>query len=117
MPAKVNPVIVEYAISCAHRIYANDELITRLSALGCLDLNAYLPAIGDALLESIKMLVTVNDTLGKNLWQDIVVRPSNAEKSIYYNPSITTALISSIGYNKASDLAKEMISKSISVYR
>ncbi len=43
MPGKVNPVIPEYVISCAHRVYSNDQLIAGLSAQGCLELNAYLP--------------------------------------------------------------------------
>lgn len=116
MPAKVNPVIVEYVVSCAHRIYANDDLISHLSALGCLDLNAYLPTIGDALLESIKMLTTMNVTLEKNLWQDIVIQNDVKRSTIYFNPSITTALICKIGYNRASKLSKEMLEKSISVF-
>jgi len=56
MPGKVNPVIPEFVISAAHKIYSNDMLITSLSAQGCLDLNAYLPVIGHALLESLKLL-------------------------------------------------------------
>lgn len=116
MPAKVNPVIVEYVVSCAHRIYANDNLIGHLSALGCLDLNAYLPAIGDALLESLKMLNTMNVALEKNLWQDIVINNETNNATIFFNPSITAALISKIGYNKAAELSKEMITKSISIY-
>jgi aspartate ammonia-lyase len=45
MPGKVNPVIPEFVVSAAHKIYSNDMLITSLSAQGCLDLNAYLPTI------------------------------------------------------------------------
>ncbi|HEY9124064.1 MAG TPA: lyase family protein, partial [Bacteroidales bacterium] len=66
MPAKVNPVIVEYAISGAHQVYANDTLLTNLSALGCLELNAYIPSIGHAMINSIKTLISINKTLADN---------------------------------------------------
>jgi aspartate ammonia-lyase len=58
MPGKVNPVIPEFVISCAHQVYANDEVITSLTASGCLDLNAYLPIIGHCLLDSLKTLIS-----------------------------------------------------------
>jgi len=57
MPGKINPVIPEFVVSVAHKVYANDQLISSLSAQGCLELNAYLPVIGHALLESLKLLV------------------------------------------------------------
>jgi len=57
MPGKVNPVIPEYLISIAHKVYANDQLISGLSGQGVLDLNPYLPQIGDAMLESLSLLI------------------------------------------------------------
>jgi aspartate ammonia-lyase len=69
MPGKVNPVIPEFVISAAHKIYANDQLITSLAAQGCLDLNAYLPVIGHSLLESIKLLIAATQTLTKGLFR------------------------------------------------
>jgi aspartate ammonia-lyase len=50
MPGKINPVVPEYIISSAHRIYANDQKITSLCGQGCLELNAYLPEIGLAMI-------------------------------------------------------------------
>ncbi len=63
MPGKVNPVIPEYVISCSHRVYSNDQLIAGLSAQGCLELNAYLPVIGHALLDSLKLLISADTRL------------------------------------------------------
>ncbi len=108
MPGKVNPVIPEFVISAAHKIYANDTLITSLSAQGCLDLNAYLPIIGNALLESIKLLIAADETLKENLFSGIEINNDTAENKLKHSPAITTALSPYIGYNNAAILAKEM---------
>ena len=52
MPGKINPVIPEFVISAAHKIYSNDVLISSLCGQGTLELNAYLPVIGCAVIES-----------------------------------------------------------------
>lgn len=108
MPGKVNPVIPEFIISSAHRIYANDQLITSLSAQGCLDLNAYLPEIGCALLESLKILIQMNNSLREQMLDGLVVHEEVAREKLFTSPAVTTALSPLIGYNKATELAKEM---------
>lgn len=108
MPGKINPVIPEYVISVAHRVYANDSIITSLSAQGCLELNAYLPIIGDALLNSLQLLHGACNTLKANLVEGITIDTGDAEVQLYRNAAITTALIPLIGYHKASELARRM---------
>lgn len=116
MPGKINPVIPEYAISISHKVYSNDQLISSLCAQGCLDLNAYLPVIGHALLESIKLLICANQSLNNNLFKGLKVDTQLAAERLFSSPAITTALVPYIGYNKASELAKEMKAKNISVF-
>lgn len=116
MPGKVNPVIPEFVISAAHKIYSNDMLISSLSAQGCLDLNAYLPVIGNALLESIKLLIAADKTLRENLFSNITIDNKKAEKRLFYSHAITTALSPFIGYNKASELAKEMKKSNTNIF-
>ncbi len=108
MPGKVNPVIPEFVISCAHRIYSNDAIVTSLSAQGCLELNAYLPMIGHALIDSLKLLIACNQTIKQNLFDGLIIKPGLAELSLFKSPSITTALVPYIGYNQASKLALQM---------
>lgn len=117
MPGKINPVIPEFVISAAHKIYANDTLITSLSAQGCLDLNAYLPVIGNALLESIKLLIAADETLKENLFNGIEINNDTAEDKLYHSPAITTALSPYIGYNNAAILAKEMKKSGEDIFR
>jgi len=116
MPGKVNPVIPEFVISAAHKIYTNDSLISSLSAQGCLDLNPYLPAIGNALIESIKLLIAANKTLKENLFAGLTVDNEKAEKRLFKSPAVTTALSPYVGYHKAAELAKEMKENNIDIF-
>ena len=115
MPGKVNPVIPEYVISIAHKVYSNDQLITSLCAQGCLDLNAYIPVIGNALLESIKMIISANQTLRENLFSGLKVDTNLSVEKLYKSTAIATALVPFIGYVKAGELAKEMKQKDVSI--
>jgi aspartate ammonia-lyase len=108
MPGKINPVIPEFVISAAHRIYANDQLISSLCGQGCLELNAYLPAIGHAFLESLKLLIACNTTIQKNLMEGLLVFPAESKASLFLSPSITTVLLPVLGYHKATDIARYM---------
>ena len=108
MPGKVNPVIPEFVISSAHRIYANDQLITSLSAQGCLELNAYLPEIGCAMLESLKLMISMNRSIHNKMLDGLKVREELASTKLFRSPAVTTALSPLIGYHRAAELAKEM---------
>ncbi|HKK42456.1 MAG TPA: lyase family protein [Bacteroidales bacterium] len=116
MPGKINPVIPEYVITAAHKIYTNDQLISSLSGQGALELNAYLPAVGCALIESLKLLISADKTLLNNLLTGIKINESAGYKTLMYSPSVTTALIPYIGYNKATDLAILMKKNNIDIF-
>jgi aspartate ammonia-lyase len=115
MPGKINPVIPEFVISIAHKIYANDTLITSLCAQGCLDLNAYLPVIGNSILESISLLIAADQSLLNFLFNDLEILANVGLEKLMMSPAITTALLPYIGYNKASVIAKEMKENNLNV--
>lgn len=116
MPGKINPVIPEFVISVAHKIYSNDVLVSSLSGAGCLELNAYLPVIGITMIESINLLMAADETLQKNLFDGLVINTETSSQRLFSSPAITTALIPFIGYNKASVLAKQMKEKKTDVF-
>ncbi len=116
MPAKVNPVISEYIIGVAHKIYANDQLISSLSAQGVLDLNAYLPLIGNALIESLELLIAANYSFTHNLIAGLVIRENIAKEKLYRSPAIVTALLPYIGYNNSVLLAQKMKNEELDVF-
>jgi aspartate ammonia-lyase len=108
MPGKVNPVVPEFIVSSAHRIYANDQKIATLSSKGCLELNAYLPEIGTAMLESLKLLISMNRAFEEKLLKGVKVNEEIASKKLFGSPAVTTALSPLIGYNRAAELASQM---------
>lgn len=116
MPGKVNPVIPEYVISCAHKVYANDSIVTNLSAQGMLELNPYLPIIGISMIESLNLLITCDVTLRENLFSGLTIDSQKAERNLYTNPSISTALLPYVGYHAAGRLADYMKSNNCSIF-
>jgi len=117
MPGKVNPVIPEYVISSAHKIYSNDTLISNLSGQGCLELNAYIPVIGNAIIESLKLLISCNKTIKENLIIGLSIEHKTALENLMISPSITTALLPFIGYHKSAMLANKMKDDNISIIK
>jgi len=115
MPGKVNPVIAEFVISSAHQIYANDQTITSLSAQGCLELNAYLPLIGHALIDSIKLLIAADETLLDNLLTGLTINRKTAAEQVLCSPGLATALLPLIGYQQSAELAKLMKRENCSI--
>ncbi|MEI7983762.1 MAG: lyase family protein, partial [Bacteroidota bacterium] len=116
MPGKTNPVITEFVVSAVHKIYANDQLITSLSAQGCLELNAYLPVIGHAMLESLKLLIACDRSLKNNLLEGLEVSSGLGQDRVLHSQAVTTALVPIVGYHKASELALQMKTRNLDVF-
>jgi len=116
MPGKVNPVIPEFVISSAHQVYANDQLITGLAGQGQLDLNAYLPSIGNALLSSVKLLISINHAFREHLLKGLEIDETVAASRLFRSPAVTTALSPFIGYHKAGEIAGAMKKENIDIF-
>ena len=116
MPGKINPVIPEFVISAAHKIYSNDVLISSLCGQGTLELNAYLPVIGTSVIESINLLISCNSTLLNNLFTGLLINETAGYEAVIHSPSITTALSPYMGYHKASELALLMKDQKINIF-
>ena len=116
MPGKINPVIPEFVIGAAHKIYSNDMLISSLAGQGNLELNPHLPAMGHAFLESLKLLIASNRTLLNNMIDKLSVHSGVALRRMHHSPSLTTALSPHIGYNKASEMARLMKNEQVDIF-
>jgi len=116
MPGKVNPVIPEFVVSCSHRVYSNDQLIATLCGQGCLELNAYLPVTGHALLESLKLLIAAGRAAAGHMLGEISVDSDASEAAVMSSPSVTTALLPLIGYGKAAEMASLMKKEKIDIF-
>ncbi|MBK7626573.1 MAG: aspartate ammonia-lyase [Bacteroidales bacterium] len=116
MPGKINPVIPEFVISAAHKIYSNDVLISSLCGQGVLELNPYIPVIGTAIIESINLLISCNITLNNNLLSGLIINESAGYNALIFSPSLTTALTPHIGYHKAAEIASLMKTNKIDIF-
>ncbi len=116
MPGKINPVIPEFVISSAHKIYSNDVLVSSLCGQGALELNAYIPVIGCAVIESINLLISCDNTLLHNLFSGLTINEESGYKTLMNSPSVTTALIPYTGYHKAAELAALMKEKKFDIF-
>ena len=116
MPGKVNPVIPEYVISIVHKVYSNDMLISSLAGQSCLELNAYMPIIGNAILETISLLISANQSLSEHLLKNLDVKEETSSDILLKSPGITTAIIPIAGYHKATELAVYMKENNCNIY-
>jgi aspartate ammonia-lyase len=116
MPGKINPVIPEFVISAAHKVYSNDNLISSLCGQGAFELNAYLPVIGCSIIESLNLLISCDSTMLANLFSGLIINETAGYKALIFSPSVTTALSPYIGYHKAAEVALLMKEKKIDIF-
>ena len=107
MPGKVNPVIPELVNVVAFRVMGNDYSVNIAADHGQLQLNAYEPIEGLAILESQALLYRVSIALRTKCVDGITVNEKMLEHYMETTVGIVTALNPIIGYEKATELAAE----------
>jgi aspartate ammonia-lyase len=107
MPGKVNPVIPELVNLIAFRVMGNDAAVGIAAHSGQLQLNAYEPLEGLAVMESQQLLQRAVLTLRTKCVDGIKINEKNLARHIEQTVGIVTALNPVLGYEKASELANE----------
>lgn len=107
MPGKVNPVIPELVNLVAFRVMGNDYSVTLAAHSGQLQLNAYEPLEALAIMESQHLLFTTSQAFRKSCIDGITVNEDVLQEYMEKTVGIVTALNPVIGYEKATELAKE----------
>ena len=107
MPGKVNPVIPELVNLVAFRVMGNDYTVNLAAHSGQLQLNAYEPIEGLAIMESQHLLFTTSSTFRTKCIDGITVNEDVLQEYLEKTIGIVTALNPVIGYDKATELAKE----------
>ena len=115
MPGKVNPVIAEVVSQVAFNVIGNDVTITMATEGGQLELNAFEPVIFYTLFESARTLKGAVETLTENCVKGITANRERTKKMVDNSIGIITALVPHIGYNLASDIAKESLQTGVPV--
>ncbi len=107
MPGKVNPVIPELVNLVAFRVMGNDYAVTLAAHSGQLQLNAYEPIEGVAMMESQHLLYTTSMAFRTKCVDGITVNEKVLEHYLETTIGIVTALNPVLGYEKATELAAE----------
>jgi len=107
MPGKVNPVMPELVNLVAFRVMGNDYTVTLAAHSGQLQLNAYEPVEGVAMMESQHLLYTTSNAFRTKCIDGITVNEKVLEHYMETTVGIVTALNPLVGYDKATELANE----------
>jgi fumarate hydratase class II len=106
MPGKVNPVLCEAVIQVAAQVIGNDAAVGAGGLSGQLELGAYLPLLARNLLESIRLLGNVSRVFADRCIDGLEVDEGRARAWAEQSTALVTALAPTIGYDRASELAK-----------
>jgi aspartate ammonia-lyase len=107
MPGKVNPVIPELVNLVAFRVMGNDYTVALAAHSGQLQLNAYEPIEGLAVMESQHLLFNTSKALRTLCVDGITANTRVLTHYMETTVGIVTALNPVLGYEKATELANE----------
>lgn len=107
MPGKVNPVIPELINIIAFRVIGNDYSVSLAADHGQLQLNAYEPLEGLAVIESQSLLYRGSIALRTKCVDGITVNETTLKRYMQTTVGIVTALNPILGYDRATELASE----------
>jgi len=110
MPGKVNPVVPEVMNLVTFRVMGNDFVVTLAAHSGQLQLNAYEPVEGVAMMESQTLLFNTSKLMRTKCVDGIVVDEKQLAHYMETTVGIVTALNPVLGYDKATELAQEAYS-------
>ncbi len=115
MPGKVNPVIPEAVLMVCARVIGNDATVAWAGASGNFELNVAIPVMGNALLESIRLLSNSLRLLADKTVKGLEANVDRALALAESSPSIVTPLNKYIGYEAAAKIAKHSVAKGLTV--
>ena len=115
MPGKVNPVIPEAVMMVCARVIGNDATVTWAGASGNFELNVAIPVMGNALLESIRLLSNSMRLLADKTVNGLEVNEVRARALAESSPAIVTPLNKFIGYEAAAKIAKHAVANAVTV--
>jgi fumarate hydratase, class II len=108
MPGKVNPVLCESLMQVAARVMGNDQAVTICGAAGGqFQLNVMMPLLADAVLESVRLMAA-----GTAAWTNLCLAGMEPNEeaclaAVERSLAMVTGLVPAIGYQQATELARE----------
>ena len=115
MPGKVNPTQVESITMICIQVMANDFAISMANTQGQMQLNVYMPLIIYNMDQSINLLSKSIHCFTDKLLKDLKADKNNIDKNLNNSLMLVTKLSPHIGYDKASEIAKNAYNKNLTL--
>ncbi|MGQ4555674.1 aspartate ammonia-lyase [Halobellus sp. GM3] len=106
MPGKINPVVAEAVNQVHKQVVGNDAAVAAGAAEGQIDLNLYKPVLAHNFLQSAELLSNAAEVFGERFVAKLEANADVCEEQVERSMALATALNPTIGYDKASEVAK-----------
>ena len=106
MPGKINPTQCEALTMVCAQVHDNQSTISFAGSQGHFELNVFKPVMGYALLQSVKLLADASRSFADRCVSGIKANEGNIRVLMERSLMLVTALAPSIGYDKATEIAK-----------
>jgi aspartate ammonia-lyase len=116
MPGKVNPVIPEVVNQVCFDVIGGDVTVTLAAEAGQLQLNVFEPIIAYRLLHALDSLKQGFIVLRTRCVDGITANPDRMRWFVENSIGIVTALVPVLGYETATEIAKEALATGRGVY-
>jgi fumarate hydratase class II len=106
MPGKVNPTQAEALTMVCCQIIGNETTVAMAGSQGHFELNVFKPVIGNAVLQSIRLLADASVSFADNAVVGIQANREKIAELLERSLMLVTALAPTIGYDNAAKIAK-----------
>jgi len=106
MPGKINPVVAEAVNQVHKQVVGNDAAVAAGAAEGQIDLNLYKPVLAHNFLQSTELLSNASEVFAERFVAKLEANEDVCEEQVERSMALATALNPTIGYDKASEVAK-----------
>lgn len=107
MPGKVNPVMAEMLNMVAYQVLGHDATVTYATQGAQLELNVMMPVIAYNLLQAIGITARGVATFTERCVKGLEADREKCLSYVEWSTAMATALSPSIGYERASEIAKQ----------
>jgi fumarate hydratase class II len=107
MPGKVNPILCEVVTQVAAQVIGCDATVAFAGSQGTLEMNTYLPVIGENLLASTTLLGRAASDFAKRCVAGIEADVARCRRFAEASPAVAAALNTVIGYDQAASLVQQ----------
>ncbi|MDD7306059.1 MAG: class II fumarate hydratase [Peptoniphilaceae bacterium] len=115
MPGKVNPTQVESLTMVCIQVIANDLAVSMANTQGQMQLNVYMPLIIYNMDQSINLLSKSITCFTEKLLKGLVANKKKIADNLNKSLMLVTSLSPHIGYDKASEIAKNAYNKNLTL--